>query len=110
MPMKSNEYKKLYMSRRWKAIREVVLARDKYRCQVKNCGQFLQSGRNHARSAVVHHIEPHKGNLGLFYDLENLQAVCWTCHSGEIQSEEALGYSKTIGEDGWPVDPKFPNS
>lgn len=103
-------YKKLYMSRRWKEIRKIVLARDDYRCQNKNCGEFLQSGRNHQRSAVVHHIVPHKGNLGLFYDIENLQAVCWSCHSGEIQSEEAVGYSKEIGDDGWPVDPKFPNS
>ena len=33
-----------------------------------------------------------------------IEAVCWQCHSGAIQSEEALGYDKTIGLDGWPVD------
>jgi 5-methylcytosine-specific restriction enzyme A len=105
----NQKYKKLYSSKRWRVIREIVLARDHYRCQVPNCGKFLQSGRNHPRSAVVHHITPHKGNLGLFYEIDNLQSVCWTCHSGEIQSEEAMGYSKKIGADGWPVDPKFPN-
>ena len=57
--------------------------------------------------AVVHHKTPHKGNLTLFYDPRNLEAVCWSCHSGAIQSEEALGYDTTIGADGWPVDENY---
>ena len=58
--------------------------------------------------AVVNHKMPHKGNLTLFYDPSNLEAVCWSCHSGAIQSEEALGYDTTIGSDGWPVDDRHP--
>ncbi|MFZ9078868.1 MAG: hypothetical protein ACO23H_10065 [Alphaproteobacteria bacterium] len=41
----------------------------------------------------------------LFY----MQSVCWTCHSGDIQSTEALGYDSTIASDGWPVDPRHPS-
>ena len=36
-----------------------------------------------------------------------IEAVCWQCHSGAIQSEEALGYGTTIGADGWPVDENY---
>lgn len=104
----AKEYKKLYMTKQWRVLRDQILARDYWKCQKKDCGQFLQRGRNHPRSAVVHHIVPHKGDLNLFYDMQNLQAVCWTCHSGEIQSEEARGYSERIGIDGWPVDPRHP--
>ena len=58
----------------------------------------------------VHHREPHRGDETLFYDALNLEAVCWQCHSGAIQSEEALGYDATIGADGWPTDPKHPGT
>ena len=57
---------------------------------------------------VVHHKKSRKGNLMSFYDPSNLEAVCWSCHSGAIQSEEALGYETTIGSDGWPVDENYP--
>ena len=69
----------------------------------------MQLVGDHPRSAVVHDIEPHKGDHALFYDLDNLQSVCWTCHSDDIQSAEALGYDTTIGADGWPFDPRHPS-
>jgi hypothetical protein len=87
-----------------------VDTRDAYRCQHAGCGVHLQAGRRSPHSAVVHHLKPHKGDLELFFDLDNLQSVCWTCHSGDIQSTEALGYDRTIGNDGWPIDPKHPSS
>ena len=68
------------------------------------CGVNLTRGRSDPRSAIVHHKKPHKANLMLFYDPSNLEAVCWSYHSGAIQSEETLGYDKAIGADGWPVD------
>ena len=65
-------------------------------------------GRDHPCSAVVHHLEPHKGDLELIFDLDNLQSVCWTCHSDDIQSTEARRYDSTIGADGWPIDQRHP--
>ena len=103
------EYRKLYQTKQWRLLRERVLLRDGFRCQHKGCGAFLKRGRSHPQSAVVHHLMPHKGNLDLFFDEGNLQAVCWSCHSGAIQSDEALGYDKEIGLDGWPIDPKHPS-
>jgi 5-methylcytosine-specific restriction protein A len=100
------EYRKLYQRKEWRLLREQALLRDMFRCQ--RCGCNLKRGRSDPRSAVVHHIKAHKGDLDLFMDLDNLQSVCWSCHSGVIQSEEAKGYSTEIGEDGWPTDPNHP--
>lgn len=102
------EYRKLYNTKQWRSLREQVLLRDLYKCQHKGCGAPLKRGRKSPRSAVVHHLKPHKGDLDLFYDIDNLQSVCWTCHSGDIQSIESRGFDATIGEDGWPVDPNHP--
>jgi 5-methylcytosine-specific restriction protein A len=102
-------YRTLYSSKHWKTLRRQALTRDAYQCQHSGCGAHLQAGRDHPRSAVVHHLKPHKGDLELFFDLDNLQSVCWTCHSGDIQSMEARGYDSTIGVDGWPTDPKHPS-
>jgi 5-methylcytosine-specific restriction endonuclease McrA len=95
-------YRRLYQTQQWRTLREVALLRDDFKCQ--RCGCFLKRGRSHPQSAVVHHVTAHKGNQDLFFDLDNLQSVCWSCHSGVIQSEEARGYSTEIGEDGWPTD------
>lgn len=102
----AEEYRKLYATKPWKLLREQALLRDGFTCQ--RCGCFLKRGRSHQQSAVVHHIKAHKGDADLFFDLNNLQAVCWACHSGDIQSEEVLGYSKEIGADGWPTDANHP--
>lgn len=58
---------------------------------------------------MVHHLKAHKGDLELFFDLDNLQSVCGVCHSGDFLSTEALGYERTIGNDGWLIDPKHPS-
>jgi 5-methylcytosine-specific restriction enzyme A len=102
----AEQYRKLYQAKQWRVLREHVLLRDRFTCQ--RCKCFLKRGRSHPQSAVVHHIKAHKGDPDLFFDICNLQAVCWSCHSGVIQSEEARGYSTEIGADGWPTDPKHP--
>ena len=39
----------------------------------------------------VDHIEPHRGDLSLFWDSENWQALCKPCHSRKTASEGAFG-------------------
>lgn len=99
----AEEYRKLYRTKQWRHLRLVALARDSYRCQRCNC--FLRMGRTGNQAAVVHHIKAHKGDLDLFFDVNNLQSVCKACHDGPIQSEEVRGFSTDIGSDGWPTDP-----
>lgn len=104
----AQEYRKLYQTKQWRVLRERVLLRDAFKCQHKGCGAFLKRGRTHQHSAVIHHLKPHKGDLDLFFDIDNLASVCKSCHDGAIQSSEVLGYDKEIGQDGWPIDPNHP--
>lgn len=65
----------------------------------------------HSRTTAantVDHIKPHKGDEKLFWDVDNWQALCKHCHDSEKQEVENKGYSRTIGADGWPVDPLHP--
>lgn len=59
-------------------------------------------------ATVVDHIEPHRGDPQLFWDETNWQSLCKDCHDGAKQSEEKRGYSKAVGEDGWPLDKRHP--
>lgn len=104
----ASEYRKLYSTKRWRTLRDQALLRDAFRCQHKGCGVILKRGVKQPNSAVVHHITPHKGNLDLFFDINNLQSCCWMHHSGIIQSIENRGFDVTIGADGWPIDPEHP--
>ena len=99
------EYRKLYQTKQWRILREQALLRDLFMCQHKGCKSSLKRGRSGPRSAVGHHLKPHKGDLELFFDLNNLASVCWACHSGDIQSIESRGFDTAIGDDGWPIDP-----
>jgi 5-methylcytosine-specific restriction protein A len=54
------------------------------------------------------HIKPHKGDHALFFDPENIQSLCREHHDRDKQSEEALGYSNEVGEDGYPADARHP--
>lgn len=102
----AEQYRKLYQAKQWRVLREHVLLRDRFTCQ--RCKCFLKRGRSHPQSAVVHHIKAHKGDLDLFFDINNLVSTCKACHDGPIQSAEARGYDTTISESGWPEDPSHP--
>ena len=39
----------------------------------------------------VDHIRPHKGNMALFWDVTNWQALCKTCHSQKTGKEQKHG-------------------
>ena len=66
----------------WEAVRRSVLAANPF------CAACLQRGE-HTASCVVDHIRPHKGDLALFFDSANLQALCKRCHD-----------RKTVNDDG----------
>jgi 5-methylcytosine-specific restriction protein A len=98
------KHRKLYSLVAWRGkggIREQQLTRQPL------CERCLKAGR-YTRASVVNHRTPHKGDWHLFSDPDNLESACPPHHDGEIQSEEALGYSKAIGADGWPSDPRHP--
>lgn len=37
---------------------------------------------------MVDHITPHKGDRGLFWDRNNWQALCKTCHDTKTAAED----------------------
>ncbi|MGV6840577.1 MAG: HNH endonuclease [Planktomarina sp.] len=71
---------------RWQRLRLKILKRDGWRCQ--RTGVMLVGGKHAPNSAVVDHIRPHRGNLELFWDENNLQAVSKEYHDKTKQSIE----------------------
>jgi len=94
-------HNKLYDSRRWRKIRDIVLNEEPL------CRLCLKSNKE-TPSTVIDHCIPHKNDLKLFYDRENLQGICASCHSGIKRIEENYGYSQACGVDGFPLDSNHP--
>lgn len=71
-------------------------------CQCPECDE----GRKRVRaSTVVDHKIPHRGDLELFWDVGNWQAMAKECHDSYKQRIEKSG--RVIGTDanGVPLDP-----
>lgn len=99
-------YRKLYNLPIWRGkggLRAQQLSRQPL------CERCYKRGRI-VPATVANHKTPHKGDYSLFADPENLESTCKPCHDGEVQSEERTGFSKAIGEDGWPTCPRHPSN
>ena len=80
--------KSIYWSKRWRALRLQVFARDNYTCQA--CGGLCHgTGRGHPEAPECDHIIPHRGDERLKWDIDNLQTLHKRCHA-----------TKTILDDG----------
>jgi hypothetical protein len=90
----------LYDTARWQQLRQAQLAREPL------CRRCTRAGRVKA-ATVVHHEERHDGDPVKFY-ASPLESLCKHHHDAEAQQQEAIGYSTTIGPDGWPIDPRHP--
>ena len=77
----SRAYKKLYNSSRWQDLRIYVLNKQPL------CVECLKNNRI-TPATVVDHIKPHKGNEDLFYDINNLQSLCKSCHDRKTAKED----------------------
>ena len=68
------DYHNLYNTTAWKRLRLQLLSRRPI-CQ--RCKKY-----NKITTAIdVDHIQEHKGNRDLFFNINNLQALCKSCHS-----------------------------
>ncbi len=99
MPTGYEKYPRLYGSKAWKYLRLQIFKRDGYVCALCN----RPTRRPHAD-----HIEPHEGNIELFYDEGNIQTLCPTCHDGRKRIQENKGYSPACDENGIPIDNNHP--
>lgn len=94
----ASRYRKLYHTKRWKALRHWQL-QDEPTCRW--CGQ---QGRVTAAD-TVDHIKPHRGDVALFHDPDNLQSLCASCHSRHGQAKDAGKPMAGADLTGAPLDP-----
>lgn len=90
----SAEWHRLYFTRRWKKLRERQLLIEPY------CAECAKKGMR-TRATDVDHIRPHRGIRRLFYDSDNLQSLCHSCHSEKTMKERmerAGNRAETQGE------------
>lgn len=73
-----------YNTARWRKLRLRVLLRDLYTCQMPSCGRI----EPRTSQLVCDHVKPHRGDEALFWDENNLQTLCKTCHDTLKQREE----------------------
>lgn len=55
-------------------------------------------------ATIVDHIVPHKGDLVLFHDPENLQSLCKPCHDRDKAAIERGNAVTYYGVDGYPIE------
>lgn len=74
------QWKKLYDTSRWRyTVQPAVLRRDPI---CKKC--------NHNASMVVDHVKDHRGDVKLFFDLNNLRGVCKDCHDEKTGTQHGF--------------------
>lgn len=78
-----NPLRALYRTARWARLRWATLTRDMFTCQM--CGRLVGD----TSKLVADHRRPHRGDLALFWDPENLWTLCASpCHSKHKQRME----------------------
>lgn len=92
------DLKHLYNSARWKRLRQHILSKHPY-CQCPH-----HNGKSMPANVVDHKI-PHRGNLSLFWDVRNLQAMAKPCHDAFKQSQErgGAGFKRGCDDQGNPL-------
>ena len=85
--LSSRPWRAKYASKRWQALRLVVLARDHYTC--RHCRRVCPGKSPAPDSPVVDHVRPHRGDDRLFWAETNLQVLCKSpCHDQHKQALE----------------------
>jgi 5-methylcytosine-specific restriction enzyme A len=80
--------------------------RAKHQLQIKPlCALCEEQGRLAPASIADHHPR-HGGDYNKFV-LGPLRSLCRDCHQG-VWASDKRGYSSTIGDDGYPLDPAHP--
>lgn len=92
--MKNMELDKSPYNYKWQKFRVLFLKKNPLCVYCKNEGKIKEAN-------VVDHIEPHKGDMSLFWNTNNMQPLCTNCHASTKQAMERSN-KKDIGLDGWP--------
>jgi 5-methylcytosine-specific restriction protein A len=94
--MAKKDWHYLYDSKRWKALRLYQLGREPLCRKCKEVERL-------SPACIADHVTPHKGDICLFFDADNLQSLCKTCHDVSKQREEHRGYAHGCDASGIPL-------
>lgn len=89
-------YRRLYKLARWQRLREAHL-------QTQPLCVFCQESGDVTAADVVDHIREHKGNESLFWNADNLQSLCASCHDRTKQRIELGQDVIRFDANGWPI-------
>lgn len=81
---RNGKYVRFYHSKEWKMLREKKLSQCGYLCEV-----CLKKGVTKV-AEDVHHIKPVKEDWGRRLDINNLMAVCVSCHNSIEKKGRAI--------------------
>ena len=106
--MSKQDYSHLYGTA-WKKLRAAILRQRPLCVECEKIGRIV-------KATHLDHITPHRGDMALFHDTDNLQGLCHSCHSAKTAAEDG-GFgnkagkakekvSRACGIDGLPVDSK----
>lgn len=95
---KAHPWRKWYGTKAWKIRRSRQLKAEPL------CRTCAAAGRSRP-ATVADHVIPHRGDRRRFFFGE-LQSLCADCHNIAKQREETEGFTREIGDDGWPTDPR----
>jgi 5-methylcytosine-specific restriction enzyme A len=95
--MASGLYKHLYNTKQWYRMRWNQLQKQPL------CEYHLKLAEI-VQATVADHKVPHRGDETLFFDENNLQSLCKTCHDGAKQQLEKSGTLRGCDENGMPLD------
>jgi 5-methylcytosine-specific restriction endonuclease McrA len=73
-------YKEVYNTRRWQKLRQMVLSRDGFICQICLAKAITTA------ASVVDHIKPIRQG-GAAWDMDNLQSLCSKYHKDKTNKE-----------------------
>jgi 5-methylcytosine-specific restriction enzyme A len=100
-PLWFGQVKRWYDSVRWRKARAMFLRYSPLCCMCSKRGMTVVA-------TIVDHKIPHKGDYDLFWNQDNWQSLCASCHSGVKRIQENHGYSQQCGVDGVPIDAGHP--
>ena len=83
---------------RWQKYRVWFLRQHPLCCYCEQIGRLTAA-------SVVDHIVPHRGDMELFWNMDNHQPLCKSCHDSVKRREEATGKRPGCDAGGNPVDP-----
>jgi len=97
-------YRKLYNTARWHRTRNYQFQLDSKLCQ-----WCLRKGYV-TEAMVCHHIDKASKDSPSTFFKGPFVSLCYHCHDSDAQQEEKIGFSTSVGTDGWPIDDRHPSN